>query len=370
VRHAHKTITILFMALLALGLTACSDSDTSTLPGDATAIDDYAAIDLNQEYGGLTATDEEPAFGDAYLLEMEVEDQDEAFDDPLLTDPEVLQMLALSEADPDSVDQARPRVTFLRLVWGALDTADSELPEDDEVLDWTGELSVDSGVVLVRRVIMFERPQDHLVLPRPDRQSLSWVSHTGGHMDGLVLQIIEPAQDDGTYAPNQLHLQTVSFSGDFDLAEISGMDEFIEVAPPGNGLHLAAFTLGEPDPCPRGFLSGRWCDDPDADGQGGMFRGRWVDIFGITRGYMLGRWGLNEDGEQVFAGKYISRAGAFLGLMRGAWFNGEEVGAGGFQGHWAGRQGEFQGHLQGRWLQRPDLPCGIYQGRWATQCEN
>jgi hypothetical protein len=376
--HLNSMLCLLPAALLLLGAAGCGDTDSATPTGAAgIAVDDYDAIDLNLAYGGLTATDEEPAFGDAYLVDLDAQDAAEEYEDELLGDPEVQALMAMGDAPGDTVDPERPRFTFLRLVWGALDQPDSSdgLPEDGEVLDWSGQVSVDRGIVLVRRVILFERPWDHILRPRPDRHTMAWISHTGGHVDGLVLQIIEPPLpegegSDGPPQPNMLHLRTAAYSADFPMDDISGMDEIIEVEPAGNGIHLAAFTMGDLDPCPRGFLAGQWCDDPDSDDLGGYFRGRWIDIFGIVRGYMLGQWGMNDDGVQVFAGKYTARDGAFLGLVAGGWAEGEQPGRGVFQGHWADEDRALEGFVDGRWALRPDRPCGLFVGRWATDCDD
>ena len=372
-----RLLLLLPATLLLLGATGCGDTDPAA-PTDTGGLiaDDYDAMDLNLAYGGLTPTDEEPAFGDAYLVELDAQDEAEIYDDELLDDPEVQALMAMGEAPGDTVDPERPRFTFLRLVWGALDRPDTSdgLPDDGDVLDWSGQVSVDRGIVLVRRVILFERPWDHVLRPRPDRHTMAWISHTGGHVDGLVLQIIEPPLPEGDAdnppPPNVLHLRTATYSADFPMNDISGLDEIIEVEPAGNGIHLAAFTLGDLDPCPRGFLAGQWCDDPDSDDPGGLFRGRWIDIFGMVRGYTLGRWGLDEDGAQVFAGKYTARDGSFLGLVGGQWADGDQPGLGTFQGHWADDEGAVAGFLDGRWALRPDRPCGLFVGRWATDCDD
>ncbi len=198
------------LALLALLAAGCSQDDS---PGDI-AVDDYDAMDLEQAYGGLTMTDEQPAFDDPYLIAEDAQDEGDAFADPVADDPEVREMERRGHGN---------RFTYVRIVWGELDAARDE--PDGDVVDWTGSLHVDRGVLIVRRVILFERPGDNVVRPRPDRQTVAWTSHTGGHFDGLVIQIIERPQDIEGGEPNQLHFTTGPLTTSFPVADLAGLDQ-------------------------------------------------------------------------------------------------------------------------------------------------
>ncbi|MBK8230015.1 MAG: hypothetical protein IPK72_05370 [Candidatus Eisenbacteria bacterium] len=66
-----STRFVLGTAALALSLAGCGDDDGQT---NAPPVD-QPTYDLNAAYGGLTATDEQPAFGDPTLAAME---EDEA----------------------------------------------------------------------------------------------------------------------------------------------------------------------------------------------------------------------------------------------------------------------------------------------------
>ncbi|NJM25410.1 MAG: hypothetical protein HC859_07905, partial [Bacteroidia bacterium] len=57
--------------------------------------------------------------------------------------------------------------------------------------DWTGRLSVSRGAILVHHRIGFEDRTD-AVLPRDNRASVSFISVTTTHSDGLALRIIDP----------------------------------------------------------------------------------------------------------------------------------------------------------------------------------
>ena len=112
------------------------------------------------------------------------------------------------------------------------------------------------------------------------------------------------------------YTSTNPFEQSFPVAELADIDEVFEVDELGNAIQFVGFTLGDLDPCPKGFLSGLWLDDPDTEDGSGFFRGRWVSVHGRGMGHMMGRYGYNEDGEPVFArragrltrlGKWIRR---------------------------------------------------------------
>ena len=373
------------VALLAITVVGCSDdSDTNIASTGETAVDDYTTIDFDAEYGGLTKTDEDPAFDDPYLLLDEAAAADEEFADTWATDAEVLECEAMGQQQGEPNDPERPRFTFVRMVWGDLDGAVGEdgLIEDGDAMDWSGSLSVDRGTVVVRRVILFERPFDSVVRPRTDRHTVVWISHTGGHYDGLVIEIIEPPHNgqgpgndngQGTVepeTPNVLHFTTPAFTQDFVVDELADLDQIYEVEPAGNAIHFVGFNLSDLDACPKGFLAGVWCDDPETDDGSGTFCGRWTGLYGQIQGHMQGAYGYNEAGEPVFFGKYITCSGSFAGLLEGTWTPGEEDNQGTFEGTWVGETDAVEGVLGGQYYDRPDRPCGFLQGRWATDCDD
>lgn len=370
-------MTLLAAALLLAGLVGCSDQETNPVGTADTAVDDYASMDFSLPYGGLTKTDEDPAFGDAYLMQDDALEGEEIYEDELADDPEVAELERMGEMNGDGNNPLRPRFTFLRMVWGNLDGEVDEktgLVEDGEGVDWSGLLRVDRGIVLVRRVIRFERPYDLVVRPHIDRHTVAWFSQTGDHFDGLLIQIIEPPHTgerdgDDPPPPNQLHFVTGPFEQSFPVSELAELDEIFEVEPAGNAIHFAGFILGDLDTCPKGFLSGIWCDDLDTDDGSGFFRGRWVARHGLGMGHMQGAYGFNDEGERVFFGKYITRNGGFIGLLAGTWKPGDRPGHGGFRGHWVSEDDTREGVLGGRYLQPSDRPGGFYQGRWATDCD-
>lgn len=351
----------------ALGLAGCGTDQPTTTTTDGTP-DDYTALDLDAEFGGLTATDEAAAFGDIALEQAATAEADEVADDPLASDPQVAEFEALAVAADDTAAPPRPRVTFLRLVWGVLDSPVDSLgavADGPELVDWSGRIEVDRGLVIVRRVIGFERPRDFL-LPRADRSSVSWVSHTGPASDGLLIEILEPpvpADSTGTPPPpNRLRLRTPPYSAEFLVGDLAGLDATYPVAPAGNAIHLTGFR---PDRCPRGFLAGFWRAGSDS---AGSFRGRWLGLQGRSDGFLRGGYGYDSAGNRVLVGKWISTSGAFRGLLRGTWEPLPEPGHGRFDGHWVNAAGSVEGEFGGDFLAAPERPGGFFAGRWATRC--
>lgn len=358
--------------VLAVAFAGCSDDATAPVD-NPTGSDDFSAIDLNAPDGGLTPTDEDVAFGDAFLMQEDAREAEELYTDALMADPEVATIVA----ECDSTRDGRPhrRSYFLRMVWGNLDgEVDERTGEvvDAARADWSGAFQIDRGVVIVRRVIRFERGVDSVTRPRPDRQTVEWTSYTGGHFDGLLLQIIEPVRNDerlAPEAPNNVRMKAGSFTATFTTADIPGLDRTADVGDMGS-IHFTGFEHNGRLACPRGFMAGIWRMAPeDAAFEGGSFRGRWVNILGTTRGYMMGRYGMNDAGERVFRGKYITRNGKFGGFLRGSWAPGDEPGRGEFRGEWVNRADTREGVLHGRYKQAGDRPGGFYQGRWTADCD-
>ena len=389
-RPMTRTLTLLAaIGMLALVAGGCSQDGGPAATG-GTATDDYAKIDLNREFGGLTATDEEAAFADHELMQALAGADLEGSDDPLAMHPDVIRLDRMGHdhmghdqmAVPDSL---RPRLTFLRLNWGHLtgpvDSLDAEAGCDRT--DWSGTLRLDRGLLVVRRVIAFERPADHLVFPRLNGRTVALISHTGCGHDGLVLQILErPAAFDdsaGTAGPNRLHIELGPTSASFDVAELATIDEVFDVEAGGNSFQLTGLRPGRPDACPSGFLSGRYrpvpSDRPDTLSGGertrlGGYAGLWRELDGRVGGFLRGAYGLNDAGERVFVGKFIGPRGHFRGLIRGSWEPGAREGdLAHFSGRWFNAAGTVEGVLAGDGHPVEGVPGGWFGGRWSTLCD-
>jgi hypothetical protein len=348
-----KGLVLAAVAALVLGLAGCGENSPADTDNENAA--DDQPTDLESRYGGYTATDEMPAFGDAALL-AEADDGEEAAD-PILESPEVLAL----GAEPTT------RVYRLRLAWGMLE-ADSS---NTVATDWSGSLRVERGAIAVERVLRFE-PEDHIVRPRTDPELLEVVSHTMPHWDGLVLMVLDP-QDTLATEPNRLTVALGPFQRIFSMDELAAIDTILDVDVTGNQFSISGERVEGP-PCARGFLSGSWGRTEEG---GGAFRGRWTSHRGFGEGFVQGHWGVNDDGACVLFGKYVDESGAFKGLLRGKWGPKHGRGPGWFRGVWYSEDERRSGVFHGVWKQewrgpRIDAasdPDGFFHGRWKAACD-
>ena len=361
----------LLALVLLFWMVGCSDNPVQDTASDSPNIED--------EFGGYTASSEDPAFGDTELLVEEDEERD--FDDPMLSLAEVTEMIE----DPDC------GFFHFRAVWGQL-CYDSTVTE---VTDWTGSLTITRGAEIVRRVIRFEPEQDY-IHERTDRKLIEWTSLTTVHNDGVAIDIyIPPARP--TYdttiipvtdtlgnttdsivvdtvwpEPVTVSFETGPYSRTFTLGELAALDTVVWL----EDSNAVAFhgIQGMGMFCPRGFLAGKWGFDSTGTG---VFRGRWISQHGFVTGYLRGHFGTNEAGDHVFRGKWISRNGRFEGFLRGVWGPHPDDNANGHAFHRAG--GFFKGliysadkveigALRGRYAHRDDVRGGFFQGRWKLDC--
>ncbi len=383
-------LSLLLMSMLVVTglLTGCSEDSESPV-GAAAGTDDYSQIDFSLPYGGLTTSDEEVAFGDESLLAVALAEEGDEVLDPMADDPLVreLEDLGRAEFDPDNPDQ--PHFTFVHLRWGMLrDMMDSvAITPPCDVTDWTGAVHVDRGALVVRRVIRFERPLDHIIFPRLDRQTVGLVSHTACGFDGVVLQILERPQDYDApdslgLGPNMLHISLGAFTADIAVRDLAGMEEVYDVGDLGNKCAVTGFTLSDLEICPKGFLSGHYRrlpeDRPDsvsvdepAGERYGVYAGLWRGLEGRIGGFLRGGYGVDADGQRVFIGKYIGPRGHFRGLIRGTWEPGESADMlAQFRGQWVSASGNVEGLLGGEAFPVAGTPGGFFTGRWTALCDD
>jgi hypothetical protein len=241
------------------------------------------------------------------------------------------------------------------VIWGHLPPAHDQEVTDlaPMIKDWTGSISVGGGGIRLDRTIRFDAGDS--VLPRQNAQTVSFISHTLPHVDGLYMRVVLP--------PNttpSLHFATKSLTTDLDLSNLA--------KDPGGAVRLedgrnGVFFIGFPDDgCPRGLLFGRWRKLlPNL----GTFRGVVDDAHGDPIGHMRGIWGHSvKKNDNVFFGKYIDRDGDHRGLFGG------EYGAGRFAGVWGTVDPNAAGVLEGYYsdgYERGDGR-GVFIGRWAEKC--
>jgi hypothetical protein len=387
-RPTIMTLMLMSMLMLTGLLTGCSD-DATTPTSAAAGGDDYTQIDFSLPYGGLTTSDEEESFGDEALMLRSLAEEGEEVADPVADDPMVRDLENRGHRACDPADSTGPHFTFVHLRWGMLrdmmDSVSIEPPSD--VIDWTGSLNEDRGVLLMRRAIRFERPLDHIIFPRLNHQTVDLVSHTACGFDGVVLQILERPEeyaepDSNSLAPNMLHINLGEFSADIAVRDLAGLEEVYEAGTAGNSVAVTGFALSDLSVCPKGFLSGRFRrlaeDRPDsvrADDrpgeQYGVYAGMWRGLEGRIHGHLRGAYGVDEDGQRVFIGKYIGPRGGFRGLIRGTWEPGEaDDMLAGFRSQWIAASGNVEGLLGGEAFAVEGTPGGFFTGRWTALCDD
>lgn len=364
--NAHsRTLLLSFLGAVLLTVAGCSDDArlTSSDGDDVAGTNSLEEIDLDQSYGGLDYDDEPEAFGDAELLA----EWDRAED----LSAEIAEADSLVDTDP-GLAAPDVRRTYLRILWGQLDG----MPRDSlgtalpaQRVDWSGKLSVSEGAVAFARLIRFEQPFDHR-LPRSDRQTLEWVSHTAPHFDGILVCVLSRPDSTGAIG-GELSFRTGPFSQKFDVAELDGLDEIHEVDELGNAISFTARTVEPGRRCASGFLAGFWHAAPEtAPFDGGILRGLVLSESGRVTGFLKGRYGIDAQGDRVFAGKLIGRQGRVRGLVEGTWMPAADGrGMGSFQGHWAVRSGVHVGQLRGQYESRGEGGMGFFHGQWAELCD-
>ncbi len=337
-----KTLGLGLLGAMAMAAVGCVGSETDD---DAFTADPAA---LQSENGGLSTTPEEPSFGDSVMAGLE------GFG-AVGTDAVMNESGALP-TETAAVPPAGARVFRVMAVWGHLPRPNDASPmpatgAPPQVTDWTGSISVDRGLLSVRRTLGFE--QRDTVAPRTDTARVDFVSHTLPHVDGMVLTVRVVG------APGVLHMRTVAFTGDLDLSQVD-RDAGVRMLSDGrNGVFYVAYEV-RPN-CAQGMVFGHWLRTRE---HLGVFRGRVYREGQGSIGSVRGIWGHRRNGDGVFFGKYINGAGQFQGLLGGSY------GDGLFQGHWGTRDPQNRGVITGRYFDGHTQGDGrgAFVGRWREQC--
>lgn len=370
----------LFPALLAMMLlvwfAGCSESpvDPGSLSGE---------LNLEDEFGGYTAKIEPEGFGDEDLV-LEA-NQDEDYDDVMLLAPGVDSLIE----DPDV------GYYHFRAVWGQM-CYDSTVTDPT---DWTGSLTITRGAEIIRRVIRFELGQDY-ILERYDRKIIEWHSITTVHNDGIAVDLfippvipefdtlLIPEVDtlgdtawveviDTTYpepVPVTVAFETGPYSRTFTMDELMQLDTVVYLED-SSAVAFHAFKLNR-IPCPKGFLAGVWGVDEEGNQ---VFSGMWMSHWGAIIGYLKGHYGVNDDGMRVFYGKWISLSGEFEGFIKGTYGyhpnyhaneNAFRKSPGWFAGKIYSANNEEIGVLKGKFRRAYGNNNGFFQGRWKLRCND
>ncbi|MFN0152119.1 MAG: hypothetical protein ACKVU1_15565 [bacterium] len=333
----------------AIGFAGClGDSNPSSPANTDDTGNEFENLDLSSENGGYTQDTESPNFGDPILLKIKNEEED-ALDGGLVDE-------ASLEASP-SFD-----VHFLRIVWGVLDDDST----NTVATDWSGSISLLRGAVKVQRVIRFERPGDSIVRPDGNRREINFTSTTSVDHDGLLLRIYTP-KDDADPIPNTITLTTGPLTKSYEIAQLDGLSEVIDVDALGNQVSFLSRARAAL-PCGNGYMRGYW--RMNGESNRGAFGGVWVEADGRPAGFMRGHFGEKEDGTRVLFGKYISASGDFRGILRGT-YTLDGLGGGAFEGMWIGRGGRLDGEFKGAFQvgERLGMKSGSFEGAWSANCE-
>ncbi len=303
-------------------------------------------LNLEKDFGGFTTDDEAVMFNNDEV-------RAEFLEDGSVSDPVSDQAtLNLSAADA-------PKAIEVRLTWGLL----AGDPTAEELIDWSGMVSVSRGVLAVLKVIRFESELqgDRLHLPRANSRELAFSSYADKHYDGLLLLIVD---DDLSGTPGEFTIQAGNYSRTFTFEELAPLNIVEPVGPNANAVSIIGRRRGAQAP-DGGFLSGSWLE---TNNHGGRFSGRWINSAGENAGAVCGIWGVRRNGEQVFYGKYIGLNGEFAGLLGGHWSYAGDEHTGVFEGSWFNLDLQESGVVAGNFqLGQSCEDCGFFGGRWFKQ---
>jgi len=318
--------------LLTLPTAACLDN---TGGGDSQDVSSA----LEQPNGGLTTSDEAPAFGAQADFTAAAIESDSVAADTLAGDPATT-----------SIDSASAAAGFrMIVVWG-------KIPGDKDATvsrDWTGSLKVSRGGLIVRRTIAFDGQTDKL-LPRTSLDTVSFQSVTRPYVDGLALTVLDPP------SPTATGSQTLTYTSadgatiyTFDLSQLGAGPIVVDA---GDGFKMVAVGVHrQAAACDRGFMRGRW---HALSAHLGRFLGVVTDENGAPVGHVRGIYGERRNGDSVLFGKFIDGAGHFRGLLAGTFDNGQ------YQARWIDRQGAH-GTAHGEYAEGATATAGHFLGRWA-----
>ena len=326
-----------FALLLAATTVACVDDSSSTTPTSG-----EVASAIEQDNGGLDTTDEAPMFAAETQFDAAGIEADAAATDPMAADPTMIDM-----ARPSAAIEARDLV----VMWGKFPVDRTEVDRRD----WSGELRLSRGGMLLRRTIAFEQKTDR-VLPRTSRDAISFVSVTRPANDGLALSVFDPAPS----TANPLTLTYTPTTGTATAIDLSQLATGPIVIDMGDGNKLVVAGHRRNDSCAHGFLRGRW---HALSAHASVYLGVVADSDGNPVGHIRGIAGQRKNGDAVMFGKFINREGHFMGLVKGTYDNGK------FEARWLDRAGDH-GQLHGIYFPGPNDRAGGFLGRWSeTSCD-
>ena len=374
---------ILVFAMIAAGCESVSDDPTSPEgSGDLP----LQVVDLDSPTGGFTETDEAPLFNDpeTFMALEEGEGEDCDYKDPLCNEEHVRNMER----------RFGVRIYRFRALWGRMVRAvDDSTVTDCCVVDWSGGMKLEGGVIVIERVLRFEA-DDEIVRTGPN--TIRWKSQTCPHVDGIQVRLIVPPvpdPDSTTAQPGtpdveipqpKLTIVAGPYERTFTMEELEALELLEPVDRCNNYMAIGSHRILPG--CPSGYMLGKWMDaeEPDTlynDETGelrgilmGHFKGIWVSERGWAVGHLRGIYGVNSAGEYKFFGKYVNPKGEFMGILAGDYglnptFTDTPLNdMGWFEGLWYGRNHGVKGRLKGEWVTAEGL--GYFKGVWGMLCND
>lgn len=366
-----RLLALLAVALLISGAGCQLFNSTPTAPENQVSESPSGEINLDDEYGGFTFSDEPPAFGEPESYEP-ILSEELSYNDPYQYTNEFQNQIRARGA----------RIYRLRAVWGHLARLNPDSISTDFCgLDWSGSMHMEGGIIVIEKVIAFDQ-KDYI--KRIDRSTISWISHTGPHIDGVQVKIIVPPSPIDTLTNTfdtvpTLAIETPPFSRKFTVDELDSLALLEPVDRCGNGISIVSYRINPFRA--HGHLMGEWhlipadtiysADSTEVRGVVlGKYRGIWFSDNGIVAGYLRGVFGINSNGERVFFGKYVDLNGRFKGILRGNYGKCEDslddsFPVGWFKGIWINKRRIIAGELRGHWAADSEGH-GYFHGRWKS----
>ena len=280
--------------------------------------------------------DEQPGFGDPEILAMV---EDDLYDDPFNTGTKTASAGAL----------------YVRVLWGNLIFD----PDQQDVHNYSGTISIDDGLLVIERTVRFEN-HDSEIEVREDPTLVAWRSIVLPHYDGLVLRIEPGVTAD---ANNYLHLNIGPYTADYSLAQLADM---VSLEPTGLGDDQVAIASRLSAGEQGGFVTGHWRDLEQRTG--GVAKGKWETGSGTLLGHLRCRYYPTDEDAGDLRGKYIDTDGNFQGLLSGEYEGaGEDSRSGEFDILWLDATNEIVGHAQGIYFKRGSDGYGFALGNWWTE---
>ena len=330
---------------------------------------DQLQEDLSDMFGNFDTSDEIDAyFGESSTFAALEQDENEGETDPPDTD---------DENEPPETENSNTAISIIA-TWGYKIRAPDET--DITTTTWDPTITTSCGKVGLKKLIRFE-DDDEVVSPRDSDQSISFISSTRPHRDGVLIVLgfdeADACDTSGTLSISSAALESTLT---LDIADLLDYHSKWDVEG-NNNLNVVAQKI-ESD-CNKGYLFGRWQDnaespqssddveatdtnDPDEKAFGG-FRGRAIDLLGERVGHLKGRWGKakkgKHQGKNVIFGKFIDTEGKFKALFAGKYGMGHAKGAWYKKRSFNDAKGTF--HFRYKRSTNSDRDSGLFRGRWA-----